>query len=112
MDMARERVVDGEMHPGRDEEDGEVGGGAHGGGHGPWGQRPLAPSSSLEMVLLWRLISPSRRLPRGRNFRSALDLGFLSLYRLLDSRHPDYVFCISGFLEASELGWAEFMSKS
>ena len=32
----RERVVDGEVQPGGDEGDG-------GGGHGPWGQRPLAP---------------------------------------------------------------------
>ena len=53
----KERVVDGEVQPGGDEEDGG------GGGHGPWGQRPLAPSSSLEMVLVLRLISPSRRLP-------------------------------------------------
>ena len=37
------------------------------GGSGPW-----PPSSSLEMVLLWRLISPSRRLPWGRNFRGTL----------------------------------------
>ena len=67
MDMVRERFVNGEMQPGGDEGDG---GGAH--GHGPWGQRPLAPSSSLEMVLLWRLISPSRRLQRGRKFLGAL----------------------------------------
>ena len=37
------------------------------GGSGPW-----PPSSSLDMVLLWRLISPSRWLPRGRKFRGAL----------------------------------------
>ena len=80
MDMVRGRVVDGEVQPGEDEGDGDGGvhggSGAHGGGgahgHGLWGQRPLAPSSSLEMVLLCRLISPSRRLPRGRNFRGAL----------------------------------------
>src|ERR1041385_1018482 len=60
-------------------------------GSGPW-----PPSSSLEMVLLWRLISPSRRLPGGGNFVVPFDLGFLSLYRLSDSRHPDYVFGISG----------------
>src|SRR4051812_33716663 len=72
MDMVRGRVVDGEVQPGGDEGDGHGGGGTHGHDHGPWGQRPLAPSSSLEMVLLWRLISPSRRLPRGRNFRRAL----------------------------------------
>ena len=64
----KERVVDGEVQLGGDEGDGADGG--H--GHGPWGQRPLAPSSSLEMVLLQRLISPSRRLPWGRNFRGAL----------------------------------------
>ena len=76
MDMVRGRVVDGEVQTGEDEVDSDGGvhggGGAHGHGHDPWGQRPLAPSSSLEMVLLWRLISPSRRLPRGRNFRGAL----------------------------------------
>ena len=76
MDMVRGRVVDGEVQPGGDEGDGggHGNGGArdHGGGHDPWEQRPLAPSSSLEMVLLWRLISPSRRLPRGRKFRAAL----------------------------------------
>ena len=70
MDMVRGRVVDGEVQPGEDEGDGDGdvhdGGGAH--GHGPWGQRPLAPSSSLEMVMLWRLISPSRQLPRGGIF--------------------------------------------
>ena len=37
------------------------------GGSGPW-----PPSSSLEMVLVCRWISPSRRLPRGRKFRGAL----------------------------------------
>ena len=31
------------------------------------------------------------------------DLGFLSLYRLSDSRHPDYVFSILGLEGASEL---------
>ena len=50
MDMVRGRVVDGEVQPGEDEGDGD--GGAHGHGHNPWGQRPLAPSYSLEMVLL------------------------------------------------------------
>ena len=62
MYMVRERVVDGEVQPGGDEGDGGGGGHGdahgHGGGHDPWGQQPLAPSSSLEMVLLWRLISP------------------------------------------------------
>src|ERR1041385_3584221 len=72
MDMVIERVVDGEVQPGGDEGDGDGGGGAHGHGHDHWGQRSLAPSSSLEMVLLWRLISPSRRLPRGRKFHGAL----------------------------------------
>src|SRR4051812_46833399 len=67
------------------------------GGSGPW-----PPSSSLEMVLLWRLIFPSRRMPRGRKFRGAFDLGFLSLYRLSDSRHPDYIFGILGLQGASE----------
>src|SRR4051812_44611060 len=76
---------------------------AHGHGHGPWGQRPLAPSSSLEMMLLWRLISSSRRLQGGGNFVVPFDLGFVSLCRLSDSRHLVYVFCIEGFLEASEL---------
>ena len=33
----------------------------------------------------------------------AFDLGFLSLYRLSDSRHPDYVFSILGLQGASEL---------
>ena len=47
-----ERVVDGEVQPEGDEGDGGGGGHGHGAGHGPWGQRPLAPSSSLEMVLL------------------------------------------------------------
>ena len=52
MDMVRGRVVDGEVRPGGDEGDGG-GGHSHGvGGHDPWGKRPLAPSSSLEMVLL------------------------------------------------------------
>ena len=37
------------------------------GGSGPW-----PPYSSLEMVLVFRWISPSRRLPRGRKFRGAL----------------------------------------
>ena len=37
------------------------------GGSGPW-----PPSSSLEMVLVCRWISPSRRLPRGWKFRGAL----------------------------------------
>jgi len=63
MDMVRGRVVDGEVQPRGDEGDDD--GDAH--GHGPW-----PPSYSLEMVLLWRLISPSRRLPRGRKFRGAL----------------------------------------
>src|SRR4051812_3627473 len=36
------------------------------GGSGPW-----PPYSSLEMMLLCKLISPSRRLPRGRKFRGA-----------------------------------------
>jgi len=62
------------VQPGEDEGDGDDsghgGGGAH--GHGPWGQRSLAPSSSLEMMLLWRFISPSRRLHWGRNFHGAL----------------------------------------
>ena len=38
------------------------------------------------------------------------DLGFLSLYRLSDSRHPDYVLCILGFLEASELRLGRILS--
>ena len=72
MDMVRGRVVDGEVQPGGDGDGGgHGGGGAHGHGHNPWGQQPLAPSSSLEMVLLCRLISPSRRLPRGRKFLGA-----------------------------------------
>ena len=66
----RERVVDGEVQPGGDEGDND--GDNHGGDHDPWGKRPLAPSSSLEMVLVFRWISPSRRLPKGRKFRGAL----------------------------------------
>src|ERR1041385_983890 len=112
MDMVRGRVVDGEVQPGGDEGDddggGHGGGGAH--GHGPWGQRPFAPSSSLEMVLLWGLIYPQDGCEGGGNFVVSFDLGFLSLYRLSDSRHPYYVFCISGFLEASELRLGRILS--
>ena len=43
----KERVVDEEVQPEGDE------GGC---GHDPWGKRPLAPSSSLEMVLVWRWV--------------------------------------------------------
>ena len=68
----QKRVVDGEVQPGGDEGDGDGGGHDHGDGHGPWGQRPFTPYSSLEMVLVFRWISPSRRLPRGRKFRGAL----------------------------------------
>jgi hypothetical protein len=68
------------------------------GGSGPW---PL--------LLPWRWCCcgdwspPQDGCQGGGNFVVPFDLGFLSLYRLSDSRHPDYVFCILGFLEASEL---------
>ena len=72
MDMVRERerVVDGKVQPGGDEGDGDGDddGHGHGGGHGPWGQRSLAgwpPSYCLEMVLLWRLISPLKTAAKG-----------------------------------------------
>ena len=51
MDMVRGRVIDGEVQPGGDEGDDD------GGGHDPWGQRPLAPffflgdGSSMEIDL-------------------------------------------------------------
>src|ERR1041385_3659686 len=99
MDMLRGRVGDVEVQPGGDEGDGD------GGAHGPWGQRPLAPSSSLEMVLLWRFISPSRRLPRGGNFVVPFDLGFLG------SRIPVIQITSSvfrGFWKHSNSDWAKF----
>ena len=72
MDMVRERVVDGEVQPVGDEGDDDGNDRGDSGGRSPWGQWPLGPSSSLEMVLLWRLISPSRRLAWGRNFCGSL----------------------------------------
>ena len=70
----RERFVDGEVQPGGDEGDG--GGGGDGHGHGGdttlGGSDPCPPYSSLEMVLICRWISPSRRLPRRRKFCGAL----------------------------------------
>ena len=44
------------------------------GGSGPW-----PPSSSLEMVLLWRFISPQYGCLGGGFFVVPFDLGFLSL---------------------------------
>src|ERR1043165_6214522 len=91
MDMVRGRLVDGEVQPREDEGDGD--GGVHGGGgahgHGPW---PL--------LLPWRwcccgdLSPPQDGCQGGGIFVVPFDLGFLSLYRLSDSHHPDYVFSI------------------
>ena len=83
MDMVRERVVDGEVQPRGGE--GDEGGSGHGDDHGhdsgrnPCGQRPLAPSSSLEMVLVYRWISPQDGCQGGGFFVVPFDLGFLSL---------------------------------
>ena len=74
------------------------------GGSGPW------PPSSLEMVLLWRLIFPQDGCQGGGNFVVPFDLGFLSLYRLSDSRHPYYVFSILGLEGASELRLGRILS--
>ena len=68
-----------------------------------------AVATALGPLLPWRWFCcgdwspPQDGCQGGGNFVVPFDLGFLSLYRLSDSRHPDYVFCISGFLEASEL---------
>ena len=72
------------------------------GGSGPW---PL--------LLPWRWCccgdwsSPQDGCQGGGIFVVPFDLGFLSLYKLSDSRHPDYVFSILGLEGASELwlGW-------
>ena len=71
------------------------------------GQRPLAPSSSLEMVLICRWIFPSDGRQGGGNFVVPNDLGFLSLYRISDFRHPDYVFSKTGFEGHTNSDWAE-----
>src|ERR1041385_3785981 len=68
------------------------------GGSGPW---PL--------ILPWRWcccgdLSPSQDgCQGGGNFVVPFDLGFLSLYRLSDSSHPDYIFGISGLQGASKI---------
>ena len=68
------------------------------GGSGPW---PL--------LLPWRWCCcgdwspPQDGCQGGGIFVVPFDLGFLSLYRLSDSRHADYVFSILGLKGASEL---------
>ena len=72
-DEELDEVVDEEVQP-REE---EAARGSHGGGSGsPWRRRPLGaaalgPSSSLEMVLVWRRFSTPRRLAGRRKIRAA-----------------------------------------
>ena len=69
----------------------------------------LGGSSPWPLLLPWRWCfcvdwsPPQDDDQRGGNFVVPFDLGFLSLYRLSDSRHPDYVFSILVLEGASEL---------
>ena len=80
----RGRVVDGEVKPWEDGGDGDHG---HGSGSGPWERRPLAP------LLTWKWFCNGGASPLldgclgGGIFLIAFDLGFLSLFRLSDSRY-------------------------
>ena len=78
MDMVRERerVVDGEVQPGGDEGDGGGGGHGgddgddhgHGGGHDPWGQRPLAPFLFLGDGAAVEIDLPLKTAAKGEEF--------------------------------------------
>ena len=69
----------------------------------PLGAAALGPFFFLGDGAAVEINLPLKTAAKGRNFRGTFDLGFLSLYRLSDSHHPDYVFSILGLEGASEL---------